>query len=68
LSFTVDRGAADGVTEEVEDEVIHLETGRFGHPMFTEQGPDASQELLKVEGLGQVIVGPGVQAEDFVLN
>ncbi len=32
-----------------------------------EHGPDASHEFIGIEGLGEIIVGSGIQAEDTVL-
>ncbi len=61
-------GPEDLPALEVDDQVRHPDLpgdGR-GHP--AQVGPHPGQKLLNGKGLHQVVVGPGVQALDLVLN
>jgi hypothetical protein len=60
--------APDAARQEVYLQVVRLYLHRSGLVGAAGQGPDAGQQLLEREGLGQVVVRAGVEGDYLVLQ
>lgn len=52
----------------VQGDVSQLEQGVRLNRLGSGHGPDTGQQLPGVEGLGEIIVGPGIQPQHLVVN
>ena len=70
LGRQVDRlaGPLDGPGGGVDLQVVDVEDRVLDLVPAADQGPQPGQQLLQLERLGQVVVGPGVEALDLVLE
>jgi hypothetical protein len=59
-------GAFDFAGDGIDGEIVDLEEGR-DIVFSAEQGADAGEELIKIEGFDEVIIGAAIEAADAVL-
>ena len=61
-------GPLDGFAGRVHHQIIQFQNGIAHLALAAEQGPDPGQQLVKGEGLHQIVVRPGVQPGHPVLD
>ena len=59
-------GARDFASRRIEDKISHLNLGLLGDRGATLDGAQAGEEFFEGKGLGEVVVGAGVEAADEV--